>query len=125
MSAKPSRQKCSPRRANSALSAAPLVAERLVRFTDQFFDRLGLLLPEERGADGTPSVTDFLMLDLPSVRDELAQRYEDRTLSTDDPDVRVYIGSGTLVRAFAIYASQTDDTIDVFWVSIDLGITTE
>lgn len=112
---------CSPLRASSALSAVPVVAERLVRFTDQFFDRLGLLLPDERGADGTPSVSDFLMLDLPFVRDELAQRYEERTLNTDDPDVRVYIGTGALVRAFAIFATLDDDTVDVFWVSIDLG----
>ena len=99
------------------------MTERLVRFTDQFFDRLGRLLPEERGADGTPSITDFLMLDLPFVRDELAQRYEERTLSTDDPDVRVYIGTGTLVRAFAVYATLADDTVDAFWVSIDFGDT--
>ncbi len=102
----------------------PVVAERLVRFTDQFFDRLGLLLPEERGADGMPSVTDFLMLDLPFVRDELAQRYEERTLNTNDPDVRVYIGTGALVRAFAVYATLSDDTVDVFWLSIDFGTST-
>lgn len=117
----PSGQMCSPLRTSSALSAVPVVTERLVRFTDQFFDRLGLLLPEERGADGTPSITDFLMLDLPFVRDELAQRYEERTLNTDDADVRVYIGNGTLVRAFAVYATLSDDTVDVFWVSIDFG----
>jgi hypothetical protein len=41
------------------------VPEREVRFTEQFFDRLELLLPSERGADGTPSITDFLLIDLP------------------------------------------------------------
>ena len=50
------------------LSAAPIEAERLVCFTDQFFDRLGLLLPDERGADGTPSVTDFLAAFQPRIR---------------------------------------------------------
>jgi hypothetical protein len=48
------------------------VTERQVRFTEQFFERLDSLLPTERGADGTPSVTDFLLLDLPAVRDRLA-----------------------------------------------------
>ncbi len=46
-------QRCSPLRASSAPSAGQIVAERLVRFTDQFFDRLGLLLPGERGAPHT------------------------------------------------------------------------
>ncbi len=49
-----------------------------VRFTEQFFDRLDLLLPDERGLDGTPSVTDFLLFDLPTVRDELATDFEGR-----------------------------------------------
>jgi hypothetical protein len=47
---------------NSAVGSVP---ERPVRFTEQFFNRLDWLLPSERGADGTPSVTDFLLLDGP------------------------------------------------------------
>jgi hypothetical protein len=39
--------------------------------------------------------------------------------------VRVYIGTGALVRAFAVFATLKDDTVDVFWVSIDLGPTSE
>lgn len=84
--------------------------ERQVRFTEQFFNRLELLLPEERGADGTPSITDFLLLDLPTVRDDLASNFESRTFPTNDPDVRVYIGTGLLVRAFAVYAAREGDT---------------
>lgn len=61
--------------------------ERQVRFTEQFFDQLDRLLPGERGADGTPSVTDMLLLDLPRVRDRLAADYEGNTLPTDEPDV--------------------------------------
>lgn len=40
-------------------------ADRLVRFTDEFFDRLDTLLAEERTVDGSPSVTDFLVFDVP------------------------------------------------------------
>jgi hypothetical protein len=64
------------------------VPERQVRFTEQFFNRLDWLLPDERGADGAPSVTDFLLLDLPPVRDDLATNFEATTFETDDPEVR-------------------------------------
>jgi hypothetical protein len=96
------------------------VPERQVRFTEQFFDRLDLLLPGERGADGSPSVTDFLLLDLPRVRDRLAANYEGHTLPTDDPDVRVYIGAGLLVSRFAIFIVLEADVIDAFWISVDV-----
>lgn len=93
--------------------------DRQVRFTEQFFDRLETLLPDERDAHGTPSVTDFLLLDLPAVRDRLASDFEHNTLTTDDPDVRVYIGSGILVRRFAIYVALEADTVEAFWLTID------
>jgi len=95
------------------------VAEREVRFSEAFFDRLDTLLPPERGADGAPSVTDFLLLDLPTVRDDLAEEYEARTLPTDDPDVRVYIGAGVLFRGFAIFVLLHDGAVEAFWINID------
>lgn len=94
--------------------------ERQVRFTEQFFDLIDTLLPSERSADGTPSVTDFLLFDLPAVRDRLAANYDENTLATDDPDVRVYIGSGVLVNRFAIYAVLEAEVVEAFWLSIDL-----
>ena len=36
-----------------------MTTSRRVHFSDEFFGRLDALLPEERGADGTPSVSDF------------------------------------------------------------------
>ena len=41
------------------------VAERQVRFTDEFFSRLDLLLDEKRDPDGKPSRTDFLVFEIP------------------------------------------------------------
>ena len=96
------------------------MSDRQVRFTEQFFDRLDLLLPGDRGSDGTPSVTDFLLLDLPRVRDGLATEYFDNTLPTDDPEVRVYIGAGLLVLRFAIYVALEGETVEAFWLSIEL-----
>lgn len=114
-----SAQRFSPPLGRSAKSAAS-VPERQVRFTEQFFDQLDRLLPGERGADGTPSVTDMLLLDLPRVRDRLAADYEGNTLPTDEPDVRVYVGAGVLVSRFAIFVALEADTVEAFWLSIDL-----
>jgi hypothetical protein len=95
------------------------VPERQVRFTEQFFDRLELLFPTERGVDGTPSVTDFLLLELPAVRDRLATNFAGSTLATDDPDIRVFIGAGILVSRFAIFAVLDEDIVEAFWIVID------
>jgi len=98
------------------------VADQHVRFTEQFFDRLDVLLPSERGEDGTPSVTDFLLLDLPTVRDQLADDFEGCTLVTEDPDVKVYIGTGVLVGAFAVFAARERASIEAFWITIDRSL---
>jgi hypothetical protein len=103
------------------VSNAASVPERHIYFTEQFFDRLDLLLPQERQPDGTPSVTDFLLIDLPTVRDRLLADFEANTLSTDTPDVRVYLGAGALVRRFAIFASLDTDTIEAFWISLSIS----
>jgi hypothetical protein len=96
------------------------VAERQVRFTDEFFNRLDLLLDEERGPDGTPSRTDFLVFEIPSIRDKLAEDYEAATLATDDPLVRVYVGGGRLVAGVAVYRTlASDGAVRAFWLSID------
>ncbi len=104
--------------APSANNAAS-VTERQVRFTEQFFDRLELLFPTERGIDGASSMTDFLLLELPSVRDRLATDFAGSTLATDDPDITVFIGAGILVSRFAIFAALDDDIVEAFWITID------
>lgn len=95
--------------------------DRRVRFTDTFFDRLDSLFTDERGVDGRPSATDFLLYDVPRVRDRLADDFEGNTLATDDPDVRVYIGSGLLVPTVAVFAVCVDDVVEVIWISIQSG----
>ena len=50
-----------------------MATDRVVRFTDSFFARLDQLLREERSTDGKPSVTDFLVFDLPRVHDKLSR----------------------------------------------------
>jgi hypothetical protein len=101
------------------VSNAGHVPERAVRFTEEFFDRLDYLLPEDRGADGTPSVTDFLAFELPTIRDRLASDYERSTMSTADLDVRVFVGAGVFVSTIALYtALEPSGVVAVFWINL-------
>jgi hypothetical protein len=100
-----------------------LVPERIVRFTEQFFNRLDSLLPEERTADGTPSVTDFIVHELPRIRDRLSEDFEGNTAAADQPDVRVYVSSGILVAGIAIYAAlDNDGNVEAFWLSVESNV---
>ena len=96
-------------------------AERRVRFTEGFFDHLETLLPEERGADGRPSVTDFIVFEVPPMRDRLAADAVAATLPTKLSGVRVYIGSGFIVPTIAVFLRIDDHDVEVFWVSLGLA----
>ena len=52
------------------------MTQRTVRFASSFFRALDAHFPEARSADGQPSATDFLVFDLPPVRDLLAADLE-------------------------------------------------
>lgn len=93
--------------------------DRRVRFTESFFEQLDQLFGHERGSHGTPSATDFLLYDLPRIRDRLASDFEHSTLATDDPDIRVYISSGVLVATVAIYAIATHDVVEVISLTVE------
>jgi hypothetical protein len=47
-----------------------------VRVAESFFEQLDRRLSTDRDADGTPSVTDFLVLDLPAVVDRFASDFD-------------------------------------------------
>ena len=94
--------------------------ERLVRLADSFFDRLDALLPSERSSDGAPSATDFLLIDVPRLRDRLAIDFWGSTLPTEDPDVRVIVAASMLFHAVALYAVELPDGhVEVVWLSFD------
>ena len=65
------------------------MAERLVRFSQPFFDRLDQLFPEERSADGAPSAADFLLYVLEQVPaaflDRVRARHDERIAERDLP----------------------------------------
>jgi hypothetical protein len=80
-------------------------------------------LPEHRSAAGRPSATDFLLFDLPRVRDQLASNFEGCTsLARPGGFVRVYIGSGAVVPYFVLYVVRVElgvlEVVDVE-ISID------
>jgi hypothetical protein len=103
----------------SWVNGSGMTTERVVRFNERFFEVLEQLLPEDRGGDGRPSVNDFLVFDLPRVHDKLAHDWFGETLATDDPDVRVYVGVGVLVGAFAVFVTlRPDGVVDAFWLSM-------
>jgi hypothetical protein len=97
------------------------MAFRRVRFAPFFFDRLDDLLGTERDGQGGPSSADFILLDLPTIRDALANDYEGcTTLVVPGNDVRLYLGSGVLVGVFALYALLGNDgAVEVIDISLD------
>jgi hypothetical protein len=101
------------------------VPDRVVRFTESFFEDLDRQLPGERSADGVPSRTDFLLHDVPRLRDRLAQDFEANTLAAlGNEPIRVMIGRGVLVPEVALYAYLVgDDTVLV--IAIELNVTFE
>lgn len=97
------------------------MTRRQVQVGQSFFDRLDELLPAERTAEGGPSATDFLLHEVPTIVDLLAEDFVGTTLPVEDaPPVRVLIISGILVRLVAVYAHlRVDDVIEVISLDID------
>jgi hypothetical protein len=99
------------------------VPRRRVIVLETFFDNLEAVLPSERGADGTPSITDFIQFDLMGVIDVLAEDYEGSTIEIDDlPGYRTLIISGSTVSYLAVYVRlAAGDIVEVIDFEIDTG----
>jgi hypothetical protein len=97
------------------------MSERQVRFLQSFFDDLDRQLPDERGTSGGPSAVDFLLYDLPPIRDALAIDFAGATTVVPGfGQLRVFLGTSTLVRGVAVYALlATDDHVDVVGIEVD------
>ena len=52
-------------------------ARREVRVADSFFAGIDAQFRPERGPDGEPSATDFIVVDLPAIVEEFAARFDD------------------------------------------------
>ncbi len=97
------------------------MTHRVVRFADTFFASLDEQLPGERSAGGGPSVSDFLVFDVPAIRDRLASGAEGCSVTMPPGHaVRAYIGSGALVRYFVVYlVIRPDDVVEVLDIIVD------
>ncbi len=96
------------------------MSRRQVRVAPTFFDRLDELLPAQRGADGTPSATDFLLHEMPAIIDLLAKDFVGRTLPVaDDSEIRVLITAGILTPFVSVYAVlATDEAVEIIYLEL-------
>lgn len=99
------------------------MTERLVRVAPGVFVHLDEVLGEDRGVDGRPSTTDFLVHDLPPLLDLLRSDYEGCTRPlVAGGVVRVLVSVGVLAPAVALYTVQSrDGSITVVGIDIDLA----
>lgn len=78
-----------------------------VRVAQSFFDELDLLLGSERGANGEPSATDFLVVDLPAIVEVFATEFDSLAETILGlGSMRMFIGTGTLANAFVVFGIE-------------------
>lgn len=93
-----------------------------VRVDPHFFAELDAQLGETRGPNGEPSVSDFLLVELPTLSAVFSERFDDLpALYPDRDDYRYLVATGLLVPAVTITAQLVDDgSIVLFGIDIDL-----
>lgn len=95
---------------------------REVRVTSSFFAELDQQLGPDRGADGKPSATDFVVLDLPTIVEEFASNFDDLPESAAGiPSARMLIGVGRLVPAFVVHGVEVIDGV-IHLTGIDVAL---
>ncbi len=94
---------------------------RSVRVTDEFFAQLDAQLGPQRGDNGEPSATDFLVLDLPAVVDRFATGFDTLPEIVEGFDAgRMLIATGVLVRSFVVYGLlMSDNSIELLGIELD------
>ncbi len=99
------------------------MTRRIVRAGPAFFDDLDRQLGPDRGPNGEPSATDFLVIEVPGLVEVFATRFELLPEAIEGvAEARMAIGTGELVRAFAVYGLlMADDSVELIGVEIDLS----
>jgi hypothetical protein len=94
---------------------------RPVRVDSQFFTELDAQLGESRGPNGEPSASDFLLLDLPSIADAFAERFDQLpAMYPDREDYRYLVTTGRLVAAAVVVGQLVADrSVVLFAIDID------
>lgn len=98
-----------------------MTGRRPVRVDERFLELLDQQLPAERGPQGQPSASDFLLVDLPSIAEKFATSFDDlMTPIPDRPDYRSVLSVGSLVpRVLVTGVLGVDGTVSLISVRID------
>jgi len=81
---------------------------REVRVAESFFEDLDLQLGGERGPNGEPSATDFLVVDLPAVVEVFVTEFDSLPETIGGVgSMRMFIGTSALAYAFVVYGIET------------------
>ena len=100
---------------------SPSGQRREVRVSPAFFEMLDTQLRPDRGPNGEPSATDFLVIELPEIVDAFAVGFDELPEVVEAlGSARVYIGAGALVSAVAVYGVEVaDGVVELIGVEID------
>lgn len=96
-------------------------SRRVVRVSTEAFEQLDRQLGVERGSAGEPSATDFIVVDLPTIVERFATRFDELPEPVEGvASLRAVIGTGEVVRAFVAYGLLLDDgVIELIGLDID------
>ncbi len=99
-----------------------MTPRRRVRVAESFFGQLDDLLPTDRGPNGEPSATDFLVLDLPAIVDQVATAFDQLPEVIEGiPAARMLISTGRLVSRLVVYALEAaDGSVDLIGIDLDI-----
>jgi hypothetical protein len=99
------------------------VTRRTVRVDPQFFAELDAQLGEARGPNGEPSASDFMLIELPTIAEAFAERFDELlSMYPERDDYRYLVAGGRLVYAVVVVGQLIDDdSICLFGIEIDLG----
>jgi hypothetical protein len=100
-----------------------VTTRRQVRVAEAFFEQLDEQLRPDRGPNGEPSATDFLVIDLPPIVDRFATGFDELPeLIEGVPSGRMLIITGRLVRHLVVYGLEAPDgAVDLVGIDLDLG----
>ena len=97
------------------------MTRRIVRASTAFFEDLDRQLGPYRGPHGEPSATDFLVIEVPAIVEQFATGFNTLPEAVEGvAEARMVIGTGRLVRAFAVYGLlMSDDSVELIGIEID------
>ncbi len=94
---------------------------RPVKVGDPFFELLDQQLGSERGLNGEPTATDFLLADLPPIAERFSTAFDELIMPIPDrPDYRAALSTGILVpRVLVTAVLDSDGGVTLLSVRMD------